>query len=342
MEHSIGVGAIVGLVFASSIYVWNNDRFSSTQKTILLICIIFPPAQWLGILIISVYNSNIENNTPERKTEKKLESTISNLTELKSKGILSNEEYNSKVKKIKVEKTEQNLKNSLEYKQLKSLFDSGILTKEEFENKIQLLQKISEKEVNTKEINKKIDSTNKTYFEVVEEKKESLIPIYIGSILFFALVSWGIMLYSNKTTSNSEDIFTPPAIDTSTNYNTNSNNTNYQEAQKEEEKIFVYGTVDYKYFELEYFENSSYPALKKEGKTCSPVFEIKKEELAKFKQKFYSSVDVQHYNHSNSSLEYGYFTYPETVEVLTFVTMDEANEYQMNNCDKTLSTFFYF
>ena len=63
MEHSIGVGAIIGLTFASSIYVWNNNRFSSTQKTLLLICIIFPPAQWLGILLVSIYNSNVENNT---------------------------------------------------------------------------------------------------------------------------------------------------------------------------------------------------------------------------------------------------------------------------------------
>lgn len=145
MEHSIGVGAIVGLTFASSIYVWNNDRFSSTQKTVLLICIIFPPAQWLGILIVSIYNSNIENSTPERKTEKKLDSTISNLAELKEKGILTEDEYKTKVDKIEVEKTEQNLKNSLEYRQLKSLFDGGILTKEEFESKIQLLQNIFSK-----------------------------------------------------------------------------------------------------------------------------------------------------------------------------------------------------
>lgn len=137
MEHNIGVGVIVGLAFASSIYIWNNEKFNSTQKTILLICIIFPPAQWLGILLVLIYNSNIENNTIERKTEKKLDSTISSLTELKDKGILTEEEYNTKVDKIEAEKIEQNLKNSLEYKQLKSLFDDGVLTKEEFDSKIQ-------------------------------------------------------------------------------------------------------------------------------------------------------------------------------------------------------------
>ncbi|RKS92673.1 putative oligomerization/nucleic acid binding protein [Flavobacterium limicola] len=240
MEHSIGVGAIVGLITASSLYVWNSNEFTKEQKTFLLIAIVFAPVQWIGILVIKYYNNHKFESSPERKTEKKLDSTISNLTELKSKGILSNEEYNSKVKKVKVEKTEQNLKNSLEYKQLKSLFDSEILTKEEFKNKIQLLQKVSEKEVNTKEINKKIDSTNKDYFEVVEEKEESLIPIYIGSILFFALVSWGILIYSNKTTSNSKDVFTPIAIDTSAVYNTN-----YQEPLKVKKYAYVVITVKY-------------------------------------------------------------------------------------------------
>jgi Short C-terminal domain len=151
MENNIGVGLIVGLTLASSLYVWSNEKFNSVQKTILLICIVFPPAQWLGILIVIAYNSNVESNTPERKTEKKLDTTISNLTELKEKGILTAEEYNTKIEKIENEKTEENLKNSIEYKQLKSLLDSRILTKEEFESKVQLLQSSAEKTVNKEE-----------------------------------------------------------------------------------------------------------------------------------------------------------------------------------------------
>jgi hypothetical protein len=251
MEHNIGVGAIVGLAIASSIYIWNNDKFSSTQKTVLLVCIIFPPAQWLGILIVSVYNSNVENNTPERKTEKKLDSTISNLTELKEKGILTEEEYKTKVDKIEVEKTEQYLKSSLEYKQLKSLFDSGILTKDEFESKIQLLQSVSEKEVNTKEISKILDSVNKTYInsteEKVEEKKESSTPIYIRSILFFAVLVGGTMLYSNYNEENIgiENDYVPPAvaIDSSATYNANSYDSNYKESLKVKKYAYIVITV---------------------------------------------------------------------------------------------------
>lgn len=147
MEHNIGVGAIIGLVTASSFYIYNSNKFNNTQKTILLVCILFPPAQWLGILIVSAYNSYIENNSVEKVTERKVEqkantlnSQIKNLKDLKEKGILTEEEYNQKTNKIDSEKKEENLKNSQEYKQLKSLLDSRILTKEEFEDKLIVLK----------------------------------------------------------------------------------------------------------------------------------------------------------------------------------------------------------
>ena len=254
MEHSIGVGAIVGLTFASSIYDWNNGRFSITQKTLLLICIIFPPAQWLGILIVSIYNSNVENNTPERKTEKKLDSTISNLTELKNKGILTEEEYKTKVDKIETEKEEQNLKNSLEYRQLKSLFEGGILTTEEFDSKVYLLTKVSEKEVDTKEISKILDSVNKTYIESteekVEEKKQNLTSIYLLLVLAVILLIGGLILFSNLNNNNSENVYSPPVIDTSSTYNTNSYNTNYQEPLKIKKFVYVVIKVEKPTFDV--------------------------------------------------------------------------------------------
>lgn len=195
MEQSIGVGAVVGLITASSLYVWNSDEFTKEQKTFLLIAMVFAPVQWIGVLVIKYYNKHKFENTPERKTEKKLDSTISNLTELKEKGILTEVEYNTKVEKIENEKEEQTIKNSLEYKQLKSLFDGGILTKEEFESKIQLLQKVSYKEVDTKEISKILDSVNKTYIDSTEEKgkdnKESSTTIYVALILLFILLILG-------------------------------------------------------------------------------------------------------------------------------------------------------
>ena len=146
MEHSIGTGLIVGIVTASSLYVWNSERFTKPQKTALLIFAIFPPAQWVGVLIVLLYNDYIESNSVEKVTERKVEQNtntlnlqVENLKDLKEKGILTEEEFKSKVEKIEVKKTEQKLKSSTEYKQLKSLLDSGILSKEEFSKKVVIL-----------------------------------------------------------------------------------------------------------------------------------------------------------------------------------------------------------
>lgn len=183
MEHSIGVGAIIGLITATSIYVWQSKSFTQTQKTILLICIVFAPLQWLGIIVFSIYNKMQLENSPERVAEKKseavkikLNSTIENLKDLKEKGILSEDEYKQKTQKIKAEKAEQDLKNSTEYKQLKSLLDSGVLTNEEFESKVDLLKQKEKTntynnvdEESMLEINSEI---NKKYLEAYKEESE--------------------------------------------------------------------------------------------------------------------------------------------------------------------------
>ena len=157
MEHNIGVGVIVGLATASSFYIYKSEKISSIQKTILLICVIFPPAQWLGILIVLAYNNYIENNSVEKIAERRnenkintLNSQVESLKNLKEKGILTSEEYNQKVEKLEAEKAEQELKNSTEYKQLKSLLDSGVLTKEEFESKIVKINNIINKQLEDK------------------------------------------------------------------------------------------------------------------------------------------------------------------------------------------------
>ena len=146
MEHSIGVGAIIGLVIATSIYVKESVNFTKLQKTILLICIVFPPLQWLGIIIISIYNNILSENSGEKVAEKqslkvkeKLNSTIENLKDLKQKDILSEEEYIEKIKKVENTIAKEDIINSKEYKQLQSLFNSDILSKDEFEEKKKLL-----------------------------------------------------------------------------------------------------------------------------------------------------------------------------------------------------------
>lgn len=148
MEHSIGVGAIVGLTLASSLYIWNSEQFTSSQKTVLLICVIFPPAQWLGILIVSIYNTSVINNSDEKVNERKseqiinnLDSSVKSLSDLKDKGVITEVFYFKKVAEIKAKIAKEELENLIEYKQLKNLLKNGILSKEDFEDKIINLQK---------------------------------------------------------------------------------------------------------------------------------------------------------------------------------------------------------
>lgn len=104
MEHSIGTGLIVGIVIASSLFIWNSENFTKPQKTALLICAIFPPAQWVGIIIMLLYN-----------------------------------EFALKSLKENVAQKEKSIANSTEFKQLKKLLSSGILTEDEFKSKIKLI-----------------------------------------------------------------------------------------------------------------------------------------------------------------------------------------------------------
>jgi hypothetical protein len=155
MEENVLVGILVGLVLGSSSYVWNSESFTKPQKIGLLCCLIFPPLQWFGILVVLLFNNYTTNNSVEKVAERKIEEvrntlddSISALYDLRQKGILTEEEYNQKVSKINNEKAEQELKNAVEYKQLQSLLNSNILTKEEFENKVKLLNNKTKKEIN--------------------------------------------------------------------------------------------------------------------------------------------------------------------------------------------------
>ncbi|MAX51550.1 MAG: hypothetical protein CMH22_06180 [Methylophaga sp.] len=100
MDKSIGVGLIVGGVIASSLYVYQSDKFTKAQKAFLLICIIFPPLQWISILILLGINNYRIQNSPEVLKEKQVikeansfDDRIKLLKELKDKELLTEEEY---------------------------------------------------------------------------------------------------------------------------------------------------------------------------------------------------------------------------------------------------------
>ena len=148
MDKRIGVGMIVGLVIASSMFVYESGKFSKTQKIILLIFALFAPLQWASILILLIIDyyktQNSIQNVARRKNQAETanyEGKINTLRELKNKELLTEEEYNQKANTLKNSIAETELKQSEDYKKLKSLFDANLLTKEEFEQKLDLLSK---------------------------------------------------------------------------------------------------------------------------------------------------------------------------------------------------------
>lgn len=147
MEKNIGVGLLIGLVTASSFFVYKSDLFTKSQKSILLVFIIFPPLQWVSIVLLLIYNNYQRQSSPEtirvRNSKTEIENTtnqINDLKDLKDKGILSNEEFLQKYRSIEKNSIDTKIKLSEAYKKLKSLYDSGIFSKEEFDNKILMLR----------------------------------------------------------------------------------------------------------------------------------------------------------------------------------------------------------
>ena len=149
MVNNIGTGAIVALTLTSSVYIWNHKIFNSLQKGILLLLFIFPPAQWLGIIIVLIYHREKEKKSPNRlhdinlRDQKiKLNSLKSDLEKLRDQGILSETNYIEKINRLKKEVRSKQIENTSEYKQLQNLRSSGILTEVEF---LEMLKKIKTK-----------------------------------------------------------------------------------------------------------------------------------------------------------------------------------------------------
>jgi uncharacterized membrane protein len=172
MEKNILVGCLVGLTIFISIHVGKSDAFTKPQKIGIICCLVFPPLQWILFFLVLAYNKYKLNNTSDAKERKqnivniqKLESIKYNLVELMEKGIISEEEFNSKVEKIESQKTDYDIKNSTEFKQLKDLFDSGILTKDEFENKVKLITEFSEKEIDKHAVESILKLANESYLK---------------------------------------------------------------------------------------------------------------------------------------------------------------------------------
>lgn len=100
---------------------------------------VFPPLQWATIIIVLIFKSFDTFNSEEEIKLRKSKSSISDLVDLKNKGLISENELKQKIEKLEDDEIDIKIKQSDEYKKLKGLFESRILTKEEFDNKVRIL-----------------------------------------------------------------------------------------------------------------------------------------------------------------------------------------------------------
>jgi hypothetical protein len=108
--------------------------------------------------------------------------------------------------------------------------------------------------------------------------------------------------------------------------------------KKQEEYVYVYGKVNYALYEPS-LNSYSRRTIVKEGIAGTKVFKIRRTNIATFRQNFFSSTEVQY--SSGESERSLYTTYPETVKIEVFKSMEEASNSLMKDCSRVLSMFIY-
>lgn len=126
-----------------------------------------------------IYNAEYKNIKEEKRkeTEYKKERAIindisekeENLINLRDKGILSEEEFNSKISKVRQDKAKTKIEKTKEFQQLYQLYNSKILTTEEFDSKVNLL--ITKQNIEPQEEGLKNKLTNTGYHQIGEFKE---------------------------------------------------------------------------------------------------------------------------------------------------------------------------
>jgi len=257
-----------------------------------------------AIYCIQLSGGEVINNMPKyyfdtqdiqevtiHKTKRNLDETISNLTDLKNKGILTEEEYQTKVEKINQEQSEQGLKNSPEYKQLKSLLDSGTLTKEEFEDKVILIKtrltnrNSADRTDRVDEIKKYIEGPELSTRENAKGKSKN---IYLLSILFISVIIGLVLFLSNliDTDSKQKNDFSPTIT-------TNSATDSYMNTnQPMINKKFVYVVLEVEKPRLEVFEPKGYVNSLGFYERLDPIYSIT------YEKEIYATdiIEVKNYN----------------------------------------------
>lgn len=148
MSTEVGVGLVVGLVAGILMYVWKSSIFTKTQKVLLTCSGVFLPALILLTLILYVYNksnfpkimlsssdSKIKSQDNYRNIVVSIKEQKKSIEDLREKGIFSDSEYQEKLTLLDAKIAISNFQHTHEYRNLKKLYESEVLTKEQFDIK---------------------------------------------------------------------------------------------------------------------------------------------------------------------------------------------------------------
>lgn len=143
MDNRIIMGMLVGLIgsltFATTNYVRKSHKFNKTLKWILTLLAVIPPVQWVIILLVLFFKSFDTFNSESENKLRTSKASINDLIDLKNKGFISENEFKQKVEKLEADKIDLKIKQSDEYRKLKGLLESKVLTEEEFNSKVRML-----------------------------------------------------------------------------------------------------------------------------------------------------------------------------------------------------------
>ncbi|MGY5849182.1 WG repeat-containing protein [Salegentibacter sp. F14] len=104
-----------------------------------------------------------------------------NLINLRDKGILSEGEFKSKISKIHQDKAYTELEKTKEYQQLKQLYNSGVLTKEEYDSKVKILIEKQNSDLKAGGLKSKLENTE---YHQISQFKENRGRIWDKNQLF--------------------------------------------------------------------------------------------------------------------------------------------------------------
>ena len=205
---------------------------------------------------IKKVNEEIENQ-PINRTLKSIE----NLEDLRDSGLLTENEYQEKAQKLRDKILLEQIKETEEYNKLNDLFDRGVLSSDEFHSKLKLLQKSHVVNDNSNIIeNKKLTPKNELPKQKIENKfilSKYLIPIFV----FAVIIIMGLSFYQNsefykqykQNEDEVEELYNSTSNETNNYEETNSNEV-YQQSFKVKKFVYVCFKLQkpkYKYVQLD-------------------------------------------------------------------------------------------